>query len=264
MASIRRMPATMAAGRVRGQGRIPAGYRNSPLRGKPKSLLRPGLAGQPPFRGILVHLAPSRFGKPKSRLFAPAVAAVPPFRGILVAFAAKIPFRRPVHFLRGPIVVRLAVEIYGPKITTVPGRAGKPKSFLRKPVVVIIPFFQGPETHLAYSLRGKPKSKLRPPARVGAGIAFFGPQITLVRIKPPPTEHFLKPPTVAIQICYGVVFGGDSNPYQEAMSDSGTQVIGGDSAPGLAQGESAAGSIVSGGDEPGGEQTLSDERREGC
>jgi putative ABC transport system substrate-binding protein len=38
MASIRRMPATMAAGRVRGQGRIPTGYRNSPLRGKPKKI----------------------------------------------------------------------------------------------------------------------------------------------------------------------------------------------------------------------------------
>jgi hypothetical protein len=197
--------------------------------------------------------------------------------------------------LNPPTVVRLAVEIYGPQIHLTQIKPpptvallkpptdvteadeilalrvhlayslrGKPKSQLRPPTVLFVFIARPTLVFLAPSSRGVPKSLLKPPTVIGAGVAFFGPIVHLTRIKHPPVQYRIFPPTVRVQVCYGVVVGGDSNRFPETMTDSADQVLGGDSAGGNVQGTTTGPSKVQGGDAPGAEQTLDDERREGC
>ncbi len=136
-------------------------------------------------------------GRPRSFLLPPTVIAPVLARRIAVELV-RIKPAATRYVLRPPVVVYLAVEIYGPELTLAPSRRGTPKSELRPPVpaetfppvseevavqlalaarqhrktisrleppVVVFTAVElsGPETSLAYSLRGAPKSILSPP-----------------------------------------------------------------------------------------------------
>lgn len=297
----------------------------------PKSNARlspPAVVAPVLFSGPITELAPSFRGKPKSSLRKPVVVSqpsayrqvVPPTltysrRGrptyflnpptrVFPFFARKTditlaPQRRgkPKSFLRKPVVVRLAVEIYGPEITLVRISPPPTISRLRPPTVVIRPVFFGPLVSLAPSIFGRPKSQLTPPAIVKAPFvaepihvslttitpapvvselvspvvvndaeAFYGPQIWLVRVKPPKTirafvkAHVVEPPFIPPRgkVC-GFDIAGSFICYVELP---GTKVSGSDQAGSSVQGTSSSSAKVTGSDSAGGGVSGSDNAAE--
>jgi hypothetical protein len=173
---------------------------------------------------------------------------------------ARIRPRRTRWFLRAPVVVRGFVVEGVVDVTLAYSRRGAPSSFLR-PSGPVPPLARPLAVFLAPSTRGVPRSVLSPAAVVGAGIAFFGPQVTLVRIRPARTRWLLRFPTVEVQECYGDVVGFDFAP-EVCGSDEGATVIGttsGDQASGSDSGPTVQGASAARGSVTGG-----DEKREGC
>jgi hypothetical protein len=228
-------------------------------RGTPKSKLRPpAVVGAGIFfREILVRLAPSRFPKPKSRLL-PVPAAFQPV-GFVTVTLAPSRFPRPLSVLRKPVVVQ-EFRIPVVRVHLAPSRFPKPISRLKPPTVVSEFVARPTRVVLAPQRRGIPRSFLKPPTVVGAGRAFYGPQITLVRIRPVRTIHFFQTGVVAA-ICYGTVVGFDFAP-EVCGSDEGAIVTGSDS--GATVSGSDSGATVTGATAAGGSVTGGDTKREGC
>ena len=122
------------------------------------------------------------------------------------------------------------------------------ESFLGKPVLAAETF--GPTVVLAPSTRPTPTSQLRPPAVVGAGIAFYGPQITLVRIRPVRTIALVKKPTVVGSSTRAATCAA-STWRQRSTAASTTQpdtVVGGDQPGDVVVGSDSPESRISGSD----------------
>lgn len=206
------------------------------FRGQPTSFLKPPAAvNQPPAYTQVIPptLTYSRRGRPIYSLGPPTV--VFPFfaRKTDVTFASQ---RRgqPVFFLRPAVVVRLAVEIYGPEIALArikpqptitalrpptdisdaqdigtleahlaPSTRGKPTSFLFPPAVVASEPFRGLVVSLAPSSRGQAFQFQIPP--IIGEVGSTGPEIHFTRITPPPVLSLLNPPAV---IGGGIAFHG--------------------------------------------------------
>lgn len=163
-------------------------------RGIAKSALKPPAVVSPVlFFGPVAELAPSLRGKPKSFLRPPTVVAQPPAYQRVVPPTLTYSRRgRPIYFL-GPPTVVFPFSARKTDITLAPQRRGEPRSFLRPPA--ILRTAGQLQVNLTYSRRGKPKSFLRKPLVVQLAVEVFGPEITLVRISPPPTISRLRPPT---------------------------------------------------------------------
>lgn len=162
-------------------------------RGVPKSTLRHPAPPPPLARAIAVRLAPQSRGKAKPRLAPPTVvrtAVLHPVR-VRLAQIRPVPTR---HLLAPPTVVFAATELTI-RITLAPSSRGKPVYLLRPPTVVRLATELTLRITLAPSSRGVPHSKLAPPAVVGQR-PFAPIEITLVRIRPPHTAVRLSPPTV--------------------------------------------------------------------
>lgn len=288
-------------------------------RGKPKSFLREVVYPARVYAPIKTALAYSRRGRPSSRLSPPSEA--PQLKAEIGIRVTLAPQRRGVSKSRLLGVIYPGKSYEPIRTTLAPQRRGKPKSRLTKviyPARVYAPI----SVTLAYQTRGKPKSTLRPPpllpdevinrthwlapssrgvpkSRLSPPAVILIPQIgrpiatKLVQIRPVPTAHFLRPPTVVdepelvhyvirvtlarirpfpttrrlslpaevINTCYGYVSGSDSAAVV-AGSDSGVTVTGSDSGATATGSDSAA--TVTGA--TGSEGTVSggDERREGC
>lgn len=161
-------------------------------RGAPRSKLQPPavVTAAEVYYGPSTTLAPQRRGQPKPVLNPPAHVQVEPNRPLQVHLTYQS--RRPGQTsLQPPTVIGRDV-FFGPAVTLVPQARGKPEPRLFPPAVVgagIV--YRAVLTHLTYSLRGKPKSRLQPPAVVASPTLFFGPRVTLTRIRPRPTTTTL-------------------------------------------------------------------------
>lgn len=231
-------------------------------RGKAKPFLRPPVVVRLAVEiyGPEVSLAPSRLPKPKSELFPPTVVGQRPFRGIQVTFAAKVARRHTIFFLQPPSRIREAV-LYPISVTLAPQKRGRPQSFLIPPVVV--GRFIAPPLliTLAPQRRGTPKSLLKRPTVVGAGIAFYGPLVTLVRIRPPAVIHALRQTLVRFTPPHGDICGFDiATTFVCSLELPGTQISGSDRPNSQVSGSSRAGSKVTGTESAGGGVSGSDRK----
>jgi hypothetical protein len=107
--------------------------------------------------------------------------------------------RRPKarYGLAAPAVVFIASPVLHPvRATLAYSVRGKPRSVLGRPRVVGAVVYFGPAVHLAYSRRGTPRSLLRKPVVIDLRPQVYYLQVTLARIKPPPTMAALRPSTV--------------------------------------------------------------------
>lgn len=149
------------------------------------------------FPGLRIKLTFGKHGVPKSKLRPPAV--VDPFRLALGPELHLTPSRRPKtkSVLRPPTVV-FQIVYSGPSISLAPSRRLVAKSQLLSPAVIgagIV--FPGLRIKLTFGKRGVAKSKLSTPALVTPIVAaFYGPQITLVRIRPRLAHPALSAPAV--------------------------------------------------------------------
>lgn len=179
-------------------------------------------------RPLDVTLAPSKRGKPKSKLSPPAVigAAVvvtplaPPPR-ITLAQRSGTERRRANPVLQGPEVVDDAVTFPGPTVKLAPSSRGKPKSKLRPPTILgaaVVPFLAAaPRVTLVAvrsaveRIRRLPHSALRAPAVVAAVVvAPLAPPVRIalaqrVAMERRRTRSALRAPTV---VAPGVTFPG--------------------------------------------------------
>lgn len=103
---------------------------------------------------------------------------------------------KPKSFLRAPIVVTaVATEVFfGPKVDLAKTKPVRTISRLAPPVVVAPVLARPTVTHLSYSVRGKPKARLAPPTVV-APVLAPPVHVTLARIKPAPIHSVLRRPT---------------------------------------------------------------------
>jgi hypothetical protein len=291
-------------------------------RGRPKSILRPPrVVAAAPVRAEVLPpwLTYSRRGRPTSFL-SPPTRVFPFFARRTDITLAPQRRGRPKSILRGPQVVRLAVEIYGPETWLSYSRRGRPQyrleppavvgkapfrgiktwltrikprptvALLKPPTVVRVPIAGQLQVHLTYSRRGRPVyfttpftpgkapfrpiqvhltritprptvSLIKPPAVVGAGIAFFGPSVTLVRITPPPVISFLKLTLVAFRRPGGDVCGFDiAGSFVCYLEVPGSQVSGSQRAGAQVSGSSRPGSIVTGSENAGSSVSGSDRK----
>lgn len=139
-------------------------HRAYSLRGKAKSRLAPPTVVGPILaRPAAIYLAPSFRGIPRSRLEPPTVVA---------------------PFIARPTDITLA-RIRPPRTTWL---LGKPTDLVDQADLGFL------RVHLAYSKRGTPGSKLALPTVVFTAVELSGPEVTLVRIRPPRTIWLLRPP----------------------------------------------------------------------
>jgi hypothetical protein len=225
---------------------------------KPPTVVTPAALADAVIDVTLVRIRPV---PTQSELRPPAVVAPFIARPTDVTLA---PQRRgePTSFLRPPAVVREADRFFGPEVMLAPQSRGRPTSFLKPPSVEAIEPHRPILVSLAPSSRGRPIWFLNPPAvDVTPGVELFGPEITLVRIRPVPTRWFLKEPTLVIPICYGDVVGFDFAPVV-CGDDEGPIVTGSEEAADVCGDDTAA--TVDGTTEARGTVSGQDERREGC
>ena len=131
----------------------------------------------------------------------------------------------------------------------------------RQPEKVGTPPFRGILTHLTRIKHPPVQSNLNPPAVVGAGIAFYGPQTWLTRIKHPPVQWNLRVVLVAFRRPHGDVCGFDiAGSLVCYLETPGSQVSGGSAAGSQVSGSSRAGSRVSGSENAGGSVSGSDRK----
>lgn len=209
------------------------------------SVFKPAVIAQAqgPQGGIGIQLAPQRRGTPKSNLSAPAVVT-PVVTVVYTGPSVNLTYSkrgRPQYRLGPPVVVTVLPIHFGPNVTLAPSPKQARKTHPRlSPPTVVTPggAFFGPSVTLAYSSRGKPKSilrapevvygaitlsgprvrrasrrttlpvarwKLSPPTVVRTAVELSGPEITLVRIRPPRTLAVLRSPVV---ISGAIAFGG--------------------------------------------------------
>jgi hypothetical protein len=281
-----RPPRVVAAAPARAEVQPP--WLTYSRRGRPRSILRKPTRVFPFFaRKTDITLAPQRRGQPTSFLRPPAILRTRGTVSINLTYSRR---GRPKSILRGPRVVRLAVEIYGPETWLTYSRRGRPQYRLEPPTVTARTPFRGLLTHLTYSRRGRPisfripfepgkapfrpilvslttitpppvLSLLKPPSVVGAGIAFFGPSVTLVRIKPPPVMYVLRLTLVAFRRPGGDVCGFDiAGSFVCSLELPGSQVIGSERAGAQVTGSSRAATKITGSENAGGSVSGSDRK----
>jgi len=261
------------------------------VRGKAKPFLRPPTVVRLAVEiyGPEVWLTYSRRPKTRSELLPPTVVE-PFFARPRVTLLARIKHPPVQYRLRPAVVVRLAVEIYGPAVELTYSRRPKTKSRLLPPAVVGRAPFRGLLVHLTYSRRGRPinfrfpevaaqppfrgilihltrikhppvQSVLNPPAVTGAGVAFYGPLTVLTRIRPPKVIHALRITLVAFRRPAGDVCGFDiAGSFVCYLETPGSQVSGGTSTGHQISGASRAGSKISGSENAGGSVSGSDRK----
>lgn len=157
------------------------------------------------FRSILVHLAPSTRGKPKSELFPPAIVGAgivfAPIR-VVLTYSAR---GKPKISLFEPAVIGAGIVFAPIKTQLAPQKRGRPESILRPPILPPL----APPVHEAIVTQlirieladRQPHSKIFPPAVIGAGIVFAPIKTTLaLRIEVEAVRRAshsgLHPPTV--------------------------------------------------------------------
>ena len=229
-------------------------------RGAPHSFLRPPqvvrLAVE--IYGPETWLTYSRRGRPQYRLEPPTVLGKPPFRGIEITLA-RIKPRPTVALIKPPTVVRVSkADVLRVYLTY--SRRGRPVYFTTPFTPGKAPF--RPIRVTLTRIRPRPTvSLIKPPSVVGAGIAFFGPQITLVRIKHPPVQHFLRLTLVAFRRPQGDVCGFDiAGSFVCYLELPGSQVSGSSAAGSQITGSSRAGSTMTGSESEGGSVSGSDRK----
>jgi hypothetical protein len=139
---------------------------------------------------LRTHLAYSRRGVPKSRLEPPTV--VFPFfaRPTQITLARILP--PPVHsILRKPTDIVDQADVGYLRVHLAYSLRGAPKSILHPPVPPET--FRGIQVHLAPSFRGKPKSFFVKTPIAYLAVEIYGPELHLVRIRPPRTMAVLGP-----------------------------------------------------------------------
>jgi hypothetical protein len=170
------------------------------LRGKPKSHLGPPVVIDltPQTKYLAVTLAYSLRGRPKSKLGEPSKFAAQPKAELDLRVTLAYSLRgKPKSVLRPPVVIDLSPQTRFLSITLSPSHrlSRRPIWKLGKPTDLVDRQDLGEvRVYLAYSLRGKPKSVLRKPVVV---FPFFARKTdtTLVRIRPFPTTTKLAQPT---------------------------------------------------------------------
>jgi hypothetical protein len=203
-------------------------------------------------------LSYSRRGRPQYRLEPPAVLGKAPFRGIKT-WLTRIKPRPTVSLIKPPSVVRIPTAGLLQVHLTYSRRG--------RPVYFTTPFEPGkaPFRPIKVTLaRIKPRptvSLIKPPSVVGAGIAFFGPSVTLVRIKHPPVQHNLRLTLVAFRRPGGDVCGFDiAGSFVCYLELPGAQVSGSERAGAQVSGSSRAGSSMTGSESEGGSVSGSDRK----
>jgi hypothetical protein len=191
----------------------------------------------------------SRRGRPQYRLEPPAVVGKAPFRGIKT-WLTRIKPRPTVALLKPPTVVRVPTAgLLQVHLTY--SRRGRPVYFTTPFTPGKAPF-RPIQVHLTRIKPAPTVSLIKPPAVVGAGIAFFGPSVTLVRIKHPPVQHNLRLTLVAFRRPGGDVCGFDiAGSFVCYLELPGAQVAGSERAGAQVSGSSRPGSIVTGSENAG-------------
>jgi hypothetical protein len=229
-------------------------------RGQPKSILRGPrvvrLAVE--IYGPETWLTYSRRGRPQYRLEPPAVVGKAPFRGIKT-WLTRIKPRPTVALLKLPTVVRVPTAgLLQVHLTY--SRRGRPVYFTTPFTPGKAPF-RPIQVHLTRITPRPTVSLIKPPAVVGAGIAFFGPSVTLVRITPPPVHYDLKLTLVAFRRPAGDVCGFDiAGSFVCYLELPGAQVAGSERAGAQVSGSSRAGSSMTGSESEGGSVSGSDRK----
>jgi len=258
-------------------------------RGAPTSFLKPPtvLKENTPLR---VHLTYSRRGAPHYILRAPVVVRLAVEIYGPVIRLAQIKPKPTTYFLKPPTDISDAQDIGILDVHLAPSRRGRPTYLLSPPVVVGRAPFRGLLVHLTYSRRGRTQAfrqpervgaapfrgvlvhltriaprptvtLLKPPSVVGAGVAFYGPQTWLVRIRPPKVIHALRVTLVAFRRLHGDICGFDiAGSIVCSLEVPGSQVSGSTSSRFGVSGSSRAGSTVSGSERPGGSVSGSDRK----
>jgi hypothetical protein len=200
----------------------------------------------------------SRRGRPQYRLEPPAVVGKAPFRGIKT-WLTRIKPRPTVALLKPPTVVRVPTAgLLQVHLTY--SRRGRPVYFTTPFTPGKAPF-RPIQVHLTRITPRPTVSLIKPPAVVGAGIAFFGPSVTLVRITPPPVISFLKLTLVAFRRPGGDVCGFDiAGSFVCYLELPGAQVSGSERAGAQVSGSSRAGSSMTGSESEGGSVSGSDRK----
>jgi hypothetical protein len=149
------------------------------------------------FFGPAVTLTYSTHGRATYDLAAPIVLDRDDALGWLAVSLAPQRRGQAKSFLGEPVVAPAVVAVYyGPEITLVRRRTPRTTRFLRPPVIP--PLARPLEVTLAPQRRGAPHSVLAPPRVVFLAVEIYGPEITLVRIRPPQRFSFLSAPTDVI------------------------------------------------------------------
>jgi hypothetical protein len=233
-------------------------------RGKPKSFLRPPTrvnAATPYFRKLPVTLAPQKRGRPMSFLRPPTVVQYFVARPTLVSLAPSR-FPRPKSRLFGYVV---AARVFAPiSVTLAPSRFPTPKSRLLPPAVVTAAFIQINPTVWLVKITPPPvRSRLSPPAVVGAGVYFRGILTHLaysVRGKP---MYRLSFTAIAVEECYGDPMCGFDFAADVCGADGAATTVGSTAVTDNVSGSDVA-ATVEGASASSGSVTGDDARREGC
>ena len=145
---------------------------------------------------VAVHLTYSRRGKPVYELRPPTDTVGVEDQGLVSTWLAYSRRGIAKYRLSAPVVVFLAVEIYGPEVHLTRIKPPPTTSFIKPPTDVSDAQDIGVlDTHLTYSRRGAPKYHLSPPAVV-APVVSYGPFQWLTYSRRGEPKYFLRLPTV--------------------------------------------------------------------
>jgi hypothetical protein len=234
------------------------------LRGKPKSKLRPPVVidNRPQTVYPNVNLTRNKVKRTRYFLRPPAVVITPTNARPIEVALTRIRPPRTTSFSTGVIY---GAKVYAPiTVTLAPQRRGVPKSKLSPPAVVTVierPTYPISVT-LAPSFRGRPTYFIAPPTVIDDSPQVFTLRVKLVRIRPPKTHWFLRPPTVVTEECFGAAVCGFDFAAEVCGVDAGAIAQGTVTASEVHGSDSGA--TVTGASAPGGSVTGGDERREGC
>jgi hypothetical protein len=209
---------------------------------------------------VKVHLAPSRFPKPMSRLSPPTVVFTGPTAPITVSLVRR-PTPTVVSRLLPPAVTAVPRAQHEAPIVFARIRPPRVHSLLKPPSVVAIR--ENIQTATTFVTITPPRvhSRLKPPTVVGAGIVFR-PILTHLAYSSRGKPMWLLTPMGEGKQCYGTVTGFDFAP-SVCGSDDGATVVGSTSSSMSVTG-SDAGATATGTSAASGTVTGGDTKREGC
>ena len=167
-------------------------------RGAPSYFLRPptDTIGAEDQGRVSVHLTYSRRGKPVYELKPPTDTVGLEDQGLVSTWLAYSRRGTAKYHLSAPVVVFLAVEIYGPEVHLSRIKPPPTISFLKPPTDISdVQDIGLLDVHLTYSRRGVPRYFLSPPAVV-APVVSYGPFQWLTYSRRGEQRYFVRPPTV--------------------------------------------------------------------